>query len=51
MMKAVSNAEYLAMIGRGISQLSSGKGQQHELVEVEEKDITVINNRDLEERL
>ena len=34
-MKAAQNAEYLAMIDRGIAQLSSGKGQQHELIEVE----------------
>ena len=30
--KAAQNAEYLAMIDRGIAQLSSGKGQQHELI-------------------
>lgn len=35
MIKAVQNAEYLAMIDRGIEQLSSGKGQQHELIEEE----------------
>ena len=35
-MKAARNAEYLAMIDRGISQLSSGKGQQHELIEVDD---------------
>lgn len=29
------NAEYLAMIDRGIEQLSSGRGQRHELIEVE----------------
>ena len=32
--KAARNAEYLAMIDRGIAQLESGKGQQHELIEV-----------------
>lgn len=32
--KAARNAEYLAMIDRGIEQLASGKGQQHELIEV-----------------
>ena len=37
-MKAARNAEYLAMIDRGISQLSSGKGQQHELIEVEDNE-------------
>ncbi len=31
-MKAAQNAEYLAMIDRGVAQLSSGRGQQHELV-------------------
>lgn len=35
MIKAAQNAEYLAMIDRGIEQLSSGKGQQHELIEEE----------------
>lgn len=33
-MKAARNAEYLAMIDRGLQQLESGKGQQHELIEV-----------------
>ena len=37
-MKAAQNAEYLAMIDRGIAQLSSGKGQQHELIEVEDNE-------------
>ena len=36
MAKASRNAEYLAMIDRAIEQLSSGKGQKHELIEVEE---------------
>lgn len=35
MIKEAQNAEYLAMIDRGIEQLSSGKGQQHELIEEE----------------
>lgn len=35
-MKAARNAEYLAMIDRGINQISSGKGQSHELIEVDE---------------
>lgn len=35
-MKAAHNAEYLSMIDRGIEQLSTGKGQHHELIEVEE---------------
>jgi len=33
--KAARNAEYLSMIDRGIEQLTAGKGQQHELIEVE----------------
>ena len=35
--KAARNAEYLAMIDRGITQLEAGKGQQHELIEVEDE--------------
>lgn len=35
--KAAQNAEYLAMIDRGIAQISSGRGQQHELIEVDDK--------------
>lgn len=35
MIKEAQNAEYLAMIDRRIEQLSSGKGQQHELIEEE----------------
>lgn len=31
--KAARNAEYLAMIDRGITQLEAGKGQAHELIE------------------
>ena len=34
LVKAARNAEYLAMIDRAMDQLSSGKGQQHELIEV-----------------
>lgn len=34
--KAARNAEYLAMIDRGIAQLEAGKGQLHELIEVSE---------------
>ena len=34
--KAARNAEYLAMIDRGMKQLEDGKGQEHELIEVEE---------------
>ena len=34
--KAARNNEYLAMIDRGITQLAAGKGQEHELIEVEE---------------
>ena len=35
--KAARNAEYLAMIDRGIAQLEAGKGQQHELIEEEDE--------------
>ena len=35
--KAARNAEYLAMIDRGISQLEAGNGQQHELIEAEDE--------------
>lgn len=38
MTKAAKNAEYLAMLDRGIAQLSSGKGQQHELIEVDDNE-------------
>ncbi len=34
--KAAKNAEYLAKIDRAIEQLSDGKGQFHELIEVDE---------------
>ena len=34
--KAARNAEYLAMIDRGIAQLSAGMGKGHELLEVDE---------------
>ena len=33
--KAARNNEYLAMIDRVIAQLESGKGQEHELIEVD----------------
>ena len=36
-MKAARNAEYLSMIDRGIEQLESGKGQQHEWIEVDDE--------------
>lgn len=39
--KAARNAEYLAMIDRGIAQLEAGKGQQHELSEVEDEQTMV----------
>lgn len=35
--KAAGNAEYIDMIDRGIAQLEAGKGQQHELIEVEDE--------------
>ena len=34
--KATRNNEYLAMIDRGIAQLEAGKGQEHELIKVDE---------------
>ena len=34
--KAARNNEYLAMIDRGIAQLEAGRGQEHELIEVDE---------------
>lgn len=33
--KAARNLEYLAMIDRGIAQLEAGRGQAHELIEME----------------
>ncbi len=36
-MRAARNAEYLAMIDRGLEQLENGKGQQHELIEVDDE--------------
>lgn len=33
--KAARNNEYLSMIDRGIAQLEAGRGQEHELIEVE----------------
>lgn len=38
MIKAARNAEYLAKIDRAIEQLASGKGQLHELIEVEDNE-------------
>ncbi len=35
-MKAMRNSEYLAKIDQGIAQLESGKGQIHDLIEVED---------------
>lgn len=35
-MKAVRNAEYLAMIDRGLAQVENGTCQPHELAEVED---------------
>ncbi len=50
LMKAARNAEYLAMIDRSMAQLESGKGQQHELIEVDDENtkhslITGISRR------
>ena len=35
LVKAVKNAEYIAMIDRSIAQFEAGKAQEHELIEVE----------------
>lgn len=35
LVKAVKNAEYLAMIDRSIAQFEAEKAQEHELIEVE----------------
>lgn len=35
LMKAIRNTEYLAKIDLSIEQLKAGKGQQHELIEVD----------------
>lgn len=40
-MKAAHNAEYLAMIDRSMDQLSSGNGNQHELIEVDDEEAMV----------
>ncbi len=37
MMKAIRNAEYLNMIDLSIAQLEAGKGQQHDLIEVDDE--------------
>ncbi|MEI3212570.1 MAG: type II toxin-antitoxin system prevent-host-death family antitoxin [Lachnospiraceae bacterium] len=34
--KAARNNQYSAMIDRGIAQLEAGKGQEHELIKVDE---------------
>lgn len=38
LMKAARNAEYLAMIDRGLEQLQAGKGQEHELIEADDEE-------------
>ncbi len=35
--KAARNAEYLAMLDRGITQLEAGRGQVHDLIETEDE--------------
>lgn len=35
--KMARNAEYLSMIDRSIAQLEAGKGQMHELIEVDDE--------------
>lgn len=37
LMKATRNAEYLAKIDMSIEQLENGKGQVHELIEVDDE--------------
>ena len=37
LMKAARNAEYLDMIDRSIKQLSEGRGQSHELIEIDDE--------------
>ena len=37
LVKAARNAEYLNMIDRSLKQLSEGRGQIHELIEVEDE--------------
>ena len=36
LMKIAKNTEYLAMIDRSLNQLEAGKGQKHELIEVDD---------------
>ena len=36
-MKAARNAEYLAKIDRSFAQLEAGRGQQHDLIEVDDE--------------
>ena len=36
-MKALRNSEYLAKIDQSIAQLESGRGQSHELIEVDDQ--------------
>ena len=36
-MKALRNTEYLTKIDQGIAQLEAGKGQVHELIEVDDE--------------
>ena len=40
-MKAARNSEYLAKIDRGIEQLEEGRGQEHELIEVNDEETLV----------
>ncbi len=36
-MKAMRNSEYLSKLDRSIDQLEAGRGQQHELIEVDDE--------------
>lgn len=40
--KMARNAEYLAMIDRSIAQLEAGKGQQHDLIEEDDDEQTLV---------
>ena len=37
MAKAKRNAEYLAKLDRGFAQMKAGRGQHHELIEVDDE--------------
>ncbi|MBR3022954.1 MAG: hypothetical protein IKH71_00725 [Oscillospiraceae bacterium] len=41
--KAKRNAEYIAKIDKAAAQFEAGKGQIHELIEVEDKEVLAMN--------